>query len=393
MKHTIILFFCFILILIKVEAQTFINKSSLYFNQYDNKYYNNGNPFTGFVLYKTQYNNDTIEFRDGIENGIISLNSDNYKLRYFSKNGCLQDGFAIIGEHRGYFKNNRPVAKLVSYSRKGAEYTEDRRAELGLGVTGGGMGSSSDLDKIREKIEFYKDTVRHEMYYGSGSIYERNIYIIDTLFYNKDNNDIDGSLINKECTDWFFTSGINRFTGFDLEKYIRLNNGYPLRKTIFYDGKKVFSDVTYSKGVLMSSVTYFRNGKIYDSLINLDPPNNKIVSTLYHQEKIKNFYQVHYNVNGKLEFRLKNNYSKETGERYTYYSNGNLQMHSTLDDGNNVAPMEYYSDNGILLMKHYKEGAEYYYIENFPDGKLKIKIKTQYNMYDSRGDIIGLPKK
>ena len=114
---------------------------------------------------------------------------------------------------------------------------------------------------------------------------------------------------------------------------------------------------------------------------------------MYHQEKIKNFYQVHYNVNGKLEFRLKNNYSKETGERYTYYSNGNLQMHSTLDDGNNVAPMEYYSDNGILLMKHYKEGAEYYYIENFPDGKLKIKIKTQYNMYDSRGDIIGLPKK
>jgi hypothetical protein len=392
MKHCLILFFlavCFF----RVEAQSFINKSSLYFNEYDKKYYSNGSAFTGLVLNKTQYNNDTIEYRDGIEYGLISENSDSYKLRYYSKNGCLQDGFAIIGEHRGYFKNNRPVAKIVSYSRKGAEYTEDTREKLGLGVSGGGTGSTSDLDKIREKIEFYKDTVRHEMYYGSGSIYERNFYIIDTFFYNKGNYDTDGSLINKECTDWFFTSGINRFTGFNLEKYIRLNNGYPLRKTTFYDGNKVFADVSYNKGVLMSTVTYFRNGKIYDSLINLDSPNNEIISTLYHQEKIKNFYQVHYNINGKLEFRLKNNYSKETGDRYTYYSNGNLQMHSTLDDGYNVAPMEYYSENGIILMKHYKDGNEYYYIENFPDGKLKIKIKTEYNMYDSRGNIIGLPKK
>ena len=35
-------------------------------------------------------------------------------------------------------------------------------------------------------------------------------------------------------------------------------------------------------------------------------------------------------------------------------------------------------------------GAEIILVDSSKD---KIKIKTQYNMYDSRGDIIGLPKK
>jgi len=398
MKHYIILIICSILFLNKVDAQVFIKNSSLYFNQYDKKYYNNGNAFTGFVLNKSEYSNDTIEYRDGIENGLVSRNRDNYKERYFSKNGCLQDGFAIIGAHRGYFKSNRPIGKLLSYARKGFEYNEDGKSGYSwLGVTGGGGGGGYG-DKIQEKIEFIKDTVKHEKYYGSGNLYERNIFIIDTLFYNKEIDTTSAAVIYKKCTDWFFANGENSIQGFNLEKYIRLNNGYPLRKSTFYEGNKNFTDANYDNRVFLSSFIYLRNGKIVDSLINLDPKNSSRISSgiqiqQWYDQKPDNYYHVRYDEYGKLEFRIKNNRNKETGDRYTYYSNGKLQRHNTLDNGYTVAPMEYYSENGNILMKHYKQGNEYYYLENFPDGKLKIKIKTEYNMYDSRGNIIGLPNK
>jgi hypothetical protein len=399
MKHCLILIICSNFFLNKVDAQVFIKKSLLYFNQYDNKYYNNGNAFTGFALNKSEYSNDTIEYRDGIENGLVSRNHDNLKQRYFSKNGCLQDGFAIIGDHRGYFKSNRPIGLLVSYARKGTEYIEDVRQELGLSVSGGGTGSISALDKVREKFYFNKDTVKQEKFYGSGNLYERNIFIIDTLFYNKEIDTTSSAVIYKKCTDWFFANGgENSIEGFNLEKYIRLNNGYPLRKSSFYEGNKFFTDANYDNGVFLSSFIYLRNGKIVDSLINLDLKNSKRISSgiqiqQWYDQKPDNYYHVKYDIYGKLEFRIKNNRNEETGDRYTYYSNGKLRLHNTLNNGYNVAPMEYYSEDGVLLMKHYKEGGEYFYIENFPDGKIKIKIKTEYNMHDSRGNIIGLPNK
>lgn len=386
-------------------SQTYIKEQMKYYNDYDKKWYYNGKPFTGFVLLDRNKNKllkDTIEYYDGKEQGLISMDNDINKFRYRWSDYCLENGYVILNNFRGNIKNNRPTGTVFEYYKKGEEFIDVSYNNGSLQLSGY-INSNIKTQKLKSKYVLFKDTLRCQQFYTNGDLYKDVIYLVDTSFYDR----IKKIKENNYYSDWFLVSPTLHFgnwiIGFDFEKYIKMNRGIVIGYKMFYQGKRICENSNYENGKLISRSSYLKNGKLLDSVRYLKPnidfqPNyeyvydsyGKRVDSTLNYEPLDCFSEFKYDMNGKLLSKtIKISGNKVSGTFYSYFNNGKIDRFYTLENGEGVAPSESYYENGIIKTKHYKEGNNYYYIENFPDGNQKIKIKTEYKL--DRGKIVGLP--
>jgi antitoxin component YwqK of YwqJK toxin-antitoxin module len=403
-------------------SQEVFEKKDLNYNNYDNKYYNKGVPFSGKMKVMIEANKGyyIITYKGGVVNG---------KIMGYNEEGKLSHNFSYLD---GHFDGEFDTPHAIGILKKDTLVADF----LFL--------SQIDGRGIPSKLSFYyfnySDTSKkYSRILESGSLVKEGIlpYRKYVPTYSVDEVD-DFGLVNDIQTGEegilphpkSYPAYLANDFGLDINDILRGKNTYfsdvELRlpdmhhlTTYYPKSKKVKSKEFYKDdSLLIAKVNYYDiTGKVLDSTAFLHPKNvyakeiskkdaakhqyDKFYISYFNTGKIREKYTQKINSpveenpnsltfevnpiyineyvksfdNGNLsEKRFYNENGKLDSEYIAYYESGKSKYIANFKNGECIMPFFYYRPSGILRYSITKdENGEWLYQELMPDGYLKFK--------------------
>lgn len=373
-------------------AQVKVDKKNIPFNNYDNKYYYQGKPFTGIM--RSGYNE--ITFQNGEVSGQVL--SYDYAGKLFRKLTYLEGHFTgdfFTESYKGTFRKDTIVGLFTGFYDGG----RIKSYEYDFRYINGQPGYSYKYDS--------KGNVTHK-----GIIYS----LLNEYFYTAF-----GLIIRIES----FIEGedFSRIRSFPNLIEFSTNRMHHFSQLNPATGKPL-SQQLFKSDSLIGSVSYYRNGRTEDSIRLLEPLN---VFSSYENETLEKdmeesykncMYYSYYEKGGLKEKGTKKIiYPKEEGDAISFpetknihqletrfesgiienswrftesgvidgpylsnYPSGLPKIKATLKEGELAGPLFYYQNSGKLRFKITQNAQEEWIYEEFmPDGFLKIKKPVTEN--------------
>lgn len=377
---------CMLLFPLGGFSQTKVDKKNLPFNNYDNKYYFQGKPFSGIMV----SGNNEIAFQNGEVNGWVTSHDATGKVfrKLFYTNGEFTGEF-FTESYKGTFREDTIIGLFTGYHEGG----KIKSFEYDFRYTNNQPGYSYDYDtkgRLTAKGIIYASA--NEYFYTAFGLVIR----IDDF--------IEG---------WDFTRlrSFPNFIGFNTE-YM-----HHLTKFNSETGKPLFQQV-FRGDSLIGELHYHKNGRIKDSIIFLEPldviaafeentlkagleyieknrqhfsysekgiqlekSTRKLIQPESEEEEIKFPESRYINAlqtqleNGTIEYDWNfNELGKLEGAYITNYTNGTPKIKASFSDDYFTGYLHYYRLNGKRRFSLTEaNNGEWLFEEFLPDGFLKIK--------------------
>ncbi len=369
-------------------SQIKIDKQNIPFNNYDNKYYYQGKPFSGIM--KSGYNE--ICFVNGEVNGTVL--SYDYSGKVFRKltytNGHFNGEF-FTEKYKGAFREDTIIGKLTGfgYSSRNKEYEYDFRYlnnQVGVsyqfdqqgriskqGIIYSGIGEyfftafgliieidrfieGEDFSRIRSfpnLIDFNTEKMHHftSYYTNTGKVQYKQIFTGDSL-----------------------AGEVSYFSNGRTNDSIRFL--YPLNVRTAYENESLEKDLNqlYKN---RTRYLYAENGTLQEKNTQKTFPPDNEASEISSEEPVTRFvgdFESHYS-NGTLEQKWHFNESgKLDGDYLSNYFSGSPRIKARMENGVCSTPFTFYRPGGKPRFSITKTASgEWLFQEFLPDGFLKIK--------------------
>ncbi|MBU3743461.1 MAG: hypothetical protein FGM61_02790 [Sediminibacterium sp.] len=379
---------CMLLLPLCVISQVKVDKENIPFNNYDNKYYYQGKPFSGIM----KSGNNEIAFQNGEVNGAVTSHDNSGKVyrKLTYSNGHFNGEF-ITERYKGTFQQDTVIGKLTvyGYSGRNKDYEYDFRYlnnQVGVSYQFDAQGSVAKEGIIYSNVGDY-------FYTASGLIIDIESFL--------------------EGENFLRISSFPNLIKFTPENMHHLT--YYYKSTGKVEFKQLFAGDS-----LVGEVNFHQNGFLKDSarfIYPLHVVSSFAAGTLEKDMKFlyKNRYQVSYAENGKLQEKytlkyfpapkdndeyvmesslVKNIHDFETyfstgkpehkwhfnesgkldGPYLSYYISGIPRIKAQMLNGTCSMPFFFYSESGKLRFSITKNQSGEWVFEDFlPDGFLKIK--------------------
>jgi antitoxin component YwqK of YwqJK toxin-antitoxin module len=412
-------FFLIFILPVHIFSQEVFEKKDLNYNNYDNKYYNKGIPFSGKMKVMIEANKGyyIITYKDGVVNGkIIGYNEEGKLSHNFSYLDGHFDGEFDTPHAVGILKKDTLVADYLYISEIASSGIPSKLSFYYFNYS----DTSKKYSRILEMGSLVKEGILPYRKYVS-------TYSVDEVdLVNDIKTDKEGYLPNPKPYSAYLANdfGLNindilrgkntYFSGIELRlpDMHHLTTYYPKSKKIkskeFYkDDSLLIAKVNYYDitGKVLDStaflhpkninakeisktdaakhqyekfyISYFNNGKIrekYTQKINL-PIEESLNSEMF---EVNHFYINEYLTsfdNGNLSQKIfYNEKGKLDGEYIAYYESGKTKYIANFENGKCVMPFFYNRPSGNLRYSITKdENGEWLFQELMPDGYLKFK--------------------
>jgi|GEM_PF-4821887 len=369
-------------------SQVKVDKENIPFNNYDNKYYYQGKPFSGIM----KSGNNEITFQNGEVNGSVTSHDNSGKVyrKLTYSNGHFNGEF-ITEKYKGTFREDTVVGKLTvyGYSGRNKDYEYDFRYlnnQVGVsyqfdaqgrvakeGIIYSNVGDyfytafglildiesfleGEDFTRIRSfpnLIKFSPENMHHLTYYygNTGKVQFKQIFAGDSLVGE----------VN------FYQNGLLE----DSAHFI-----YPLDVLSSYNAGTLEKDMKFLYKNRYQ-VTYGENGKLKERYtVKYFPAEQDKDEYVMESSLVRNIHDFEtYFSNGKPEHKWRFNESgKLDGPYISNYVSGTPRIKAQMLNGACSMPFFFYRESGKLRFSITKNQSGEWVFEDFsPDGFLKIK--------------------